>query len=230
VSSPPIRALGFGGMTTGREIGFPERDLPGDFGNLTVKELALENLPEKVQLRYNPSIAETMDIIMEPQEAGEGKAIRLIKTKIDGEEDREYYIDFRYGTEAGSRFVVSLRDGENLRQLGEVYSLELIIPGDGRLYSSGPVNGAFLERRAFVVEENAVCEIEHPIMYREEGTIARKDAILYADERMTEVIEKITAGGKLTILLRQGDIYLVRTSSGQMGWVRSTGGIDFHLK
>ncbi|MHB9027717.1 MAG: hypothetical protein ACYC9O_03000 [Candidatus Latescibacterota bacterium] len=225
-----IHAQGVGEMVAEQGNLLSERDISEEFRDLTVKELSPADFPEKIRLWYNPAAAEVIEILMEPKEIGGGKTIRLIRTKIGREENREYVIDLQYGTVAGSRFVVYLQDGEKLRQLGEIDSLELMIPGDGLLYSSGPVSGVFQERRAYVVEENAVCEVEHPIMYREDGTVTRKDATLYADGRMTDEIGRIPASSTVTILLRQGDVYLIRTKSGRIGWARSSAGIRFEIR
>ena len=61
--------------------------------------------------------------------------------------------------------------------------------------------------------------MKQPFNYVGLDSKALKDITIFSDKKLSQEVAKIPAGTKLTVLLNDGDHYLLKTQFGLVGWI-----------
>jgi hypothetical protein len=200
------------------------QQLPQPFVGLEVLELKTE--ARTVKIFYDPKI--TTVINKEPdnpikyniQGISGIKIIRAIRTKISLNTQEYYIIDFDEGASDDPTFIFLKEENKKLKYISHTPGTSLVIPGDGNLYISGHTNNMFDKRRKFSLNQNRIFEVQQPYYYVGLETKVKKRIELYSTPQQSEVIHSLSKGSKVTVLLNKGDLYLLKTSFGLVGWIQ----------
>lgn len=177
-----------------------------------------------VRIFYDPAISQLVDKPLNPEagETGEPLVTRVLKTRIDRTKTEEVFIDYDEGPSADPEIVVT-RVGA-AEPAGYVSGLNFYIPGTGALYASGHTNTEFDTRKKYVLEGGRLVEVKQPFSWVGLESKALKDLALYAAKDQKEVVARLSKGSALTVVLNEGDWYLIKTPFGLLGWLRIEGG------
>lgn len=149
------------------------------------------------------------------------RTFRLIETKLKAESDERYIIDFCEGPSWDPTFEIWRLEGDKLISIGEIPALEIIIPCNGYLYTSGHTNNMFNKKRKFTIENDELKEIKQPFYYVGLDSKAMEDIDIYSDINMSTVVEHVSKGAQLTVLMNYNDVYyLIKTEYGLLGWIK----------
>jgi hypothetical protein len=100
----------------------------------------------------------------------------------------------------------------------EIAGLRFTIPGDGCVYASGHTNSDFSFRRKYCLVKDGLKEVVQPVLYVGVSSSALKPLTLKAGKDKGATITRIPAGGKLEVLVQDGEYYLIRDEFGLTGW------------
>lgn len=173
----------------------------------------------KVRIFYDPKISQGMNEPLNPEgaEAGEPRVTRRLRTKIDRTKDEEVWIDFDPGPSVDPGIVVT-RVGST-EPAGYVSGLDFYIPGTGAIYASGHTNTMFDTRVKYVLEGGKLSEVKQPFYWVGLESKALKDIALLSAKGSQEVVARLPKGSALTVVLAEGDWYLIKTPFGLVGWI-----------
>jgi hypothetical protein len=147
--------------------------------------------------------------------------IKMLKTKIEPS-GKNYYVVFSYGPSADPSFMF-YQQGNFEQPAFTISALQVFIPGNGSLYSSGHTNNLFNTRKKYQVHNNTLKEIEQPFYYVGLETQTSAPVKLYASEQLNDVIANLPADYDMEVLINKKgtNLFLVKTKFGLTGWVKA---------
>lgn len=197
---------------------------PKSFAGLEMLEI--KTSIRAVKIFYAPRI--TTVINKEPDEPikysiqgiGGIKIIRAIRTQISANTQEYYIIDFDEGASDDPTFIIFKEKNKQLQYISHIPGTSLAIPGDGTLYISGHTNNMFDQHKKFRLKKDKIIEIPQPYYYVGLETKVKKRINLYSTPQQSEIVDSLPEGSAVTVLLNKGDLYLLKTSLGLVGWTQ----------
>jgi hypothetical protein len=189
---------------------------------------------ESIYLKYSEGISEVYNTTLEdldpsdpfyPEDEGPMMwDIKAIKTKINASSNDEYYVIYSSGPSADPTYIF-YKDGEFERAAFYISALQVYLPGNGFIYSSGHTNNNFNTRKKYQIVGNQLKEIYQPYYYVGLETKTLKEVKLLSSKPKSEVLANLPKGYEVEILLNEKGTnwYLVRTKFGLCGWVEVEG-------
>ena len=180
---------------------------------------------ENIYLKYNQKMAEVFNKKIQdlpkndPLRSGEGY-LKLIKTKINSS-GQLYYVVFSWGPSADPNFQF-YKDSDLSRPAFTIYALQVFIPGNGYIYSSGHTNNMFNTRKKYTVENNSLKEIEQAFYYVGLKTKTLEAIKLYRDEQLVKIIANLPKDYNVEVLINKPgtNLFLIKTDFGLTGWIK----------
>ena len=184
--------------------------------------LQLETI--RITLFYSPALSQ---VLTEPHphekeffEAGVYVA-RPLRAQLLGPGNGDFIIDCDSGGSWDQQCTVyQERPGDGLKLLLSIPGLRFAFPGDSAIYVDGHNNTMFNLRKKFVWQDSTFIEAAQPFHYVGLETTTREAVTLYADAGYKSAVEKLPAGSSVTVLLNEGENYLLKTPFGLVGWIR----------
>ena len=176
-----------------------------------------------IKIWYDPSFTTLVD---RPFEASAPvRTHRVLRTRLSAVDATEYDVYFSEGGSAdfGFSFAPAGEDQwiETSAESGSaLWGTELTIPGDGTVIVSGHVNSMFAARRMFRLESGRLQEVKQPYLHVGLTAPTLKPLTLHADRERTQPLLTVPAHADVTVVLAEGDLYLIKTSAGLVGWAR----------
>lgn len=182
------------------------------FENLSVMDVTGFNT---IKIRYDKAITK---IINEPIKDDRG--IRVLVTHLVKNSPARYLIVFDPGPSDDPEFIIYEIDNNREKKIISLGGQELILPGNGVLYTSGFVDMMFNTRKKFVLHDGIIEEVRQPFYYVGLKTLVNTEVILYEDTSYNKEIAKLPNGSKVEVLINSKNDYLLKTPCGLVGWVR----------
>jgi len=180
------------------------------FDNLKV--LVVEHYSAKFTIRYNPAVTKIINK-KEIDKTTDDECILAIETSISGNASEKTQIRASMAPSDDPHFSI----GPEFEWLnGE----ELIIPGNGYVYTAGRGNEMFDVHRKFLYQNGKFVEVKQPFYYVGMSTETVKAVALYSDTDYKSVVASLPAGYKVEVVINKGEHYLVKTPGGLVGWVK----------
>ena len=143
----------------------------------------------------------------------------MLKTKLDRKTDKYYYITFMICP--NTEFYI-YEEG-NKEPIDKLFALNLVIPGNGAIYTSGHM-GNFDVRRKFELSNGKFVEIKQPYYYVGLKSRTLNTINIYQTENCKELIAALPKDYEIEVLLTDKpftpELYLIRTSFGLVGWAK----------
>lgn len=169
----------------------------------------------KIRVHYDPTIT---TIVNTPFKGHGFSWTKVLTTKIDRKKNQIYEIRYTDGFSADPTFLI-FKNGEE-KELGGFAGTELYLSGNGSVYVSGHTNNFYNQRSKFELKGEKFVEVKQPFYYVGLDSKALRDITIYSDKKQTLPVANIPTGTKLSVLLNEGDFYLIKTQFGLLGWVR----------
>lgn len=172
-----------------------------------------------VSVHYDKKYSTIINEDITDEESGI-KTIRLIETKLKANSNNIYIIDFNEGVSNDPCFQIYYKENNKLTYIDQFGGLDLTIPYDGYLYSSGHANTMFNKRKKFAIENNNVIEIEQPFYYIGIESKTTVDIDIFSDLNMTKVVAHLVKGTTVSVIMNYNkNYYLIKTDFGLLGWI-----------
>jgi len=160
---------------------------------------------------YDPKISKVINQSLEGMH-------RVVETLIDSKSEDVYVIDFTEGMSMDPGFVIRKRTTEGLKRVGGFAGEQLFIPGTGVVYIINSYNVTFPTRDKLVLKEGKLKYVKQPYKYVGLDSEATAVVRLYASQSLEEEVAILPRGSKVSVMLADGEFYLVRTPFGLVGW------------
>jgi len=199
---------------------------------------AFENMKKIDRIKYNEQFTTIInqrrgelpadDLFYYPPPNYVADKIIVLKTRIDQSIDKYYVIQWSQEFGPGNSYMVYY-ENDPKNWLGGFRADQVVIPGNGYIYTSCRDGEAFEIRRKFKIEDNKLIEIQQPFYYVGLKTRTLKPIELYNDLNWGIKIADIPANYEIEVLLAadKGEIqkktpFLIKTSFGLVGWADIT--------
>jgi hypothetical protein len=127
------------------------------------------------------------------------------------------------GPSADPEFIFANSNGEQIESLGGV---ELYLPGNGYVYTTGHANTSFNKRSKYLFNGTKFIEVKQPFYYVGLKTKTTKAITLYADKSQKEIVGSVPIDTEVEVLLAEysqnfggTEYFLVKTPFGLVGWI-----------
>lgn len=199
------------------------------FPGLKTLEIGDAAYDAKIRVHFNPALVTVVNKPMADATAIDEPQIHVLDFYLDASKSRKLELNFTNGASDDPSFEVRLAGAASSLEYGENMfgALEVFIPGSGAIYASGHTNTTFNKRQKFGFDGAKLIEIKQPYYYVGLNSKALRDLAIYADQLSAEKakgapLAVIAKGSTLTVLLNEGDFYLLKSRFGLVGWVKLT--------
>ena len=169
-----------------------------------------------VKVHYDPALSELTPLPNNPR--NDDSKYQMLTTRLDRRGGERVIVFFSPGPSDDPGFTL-VRSGDG-QSLGHLPGVELVVPGNGSLSTSGHSNNAFNQRRAYRFGNGGLEEVKQPFYYVGLESRAKRDLSITSDKEGEEEVALLPKGSKVTVLLNDGDAYLLKTPFGLVGWLR----------
>ena len=145
-------------------------------------------------------------------------------TKIDKKAKSDYFVGFTEGPSGDPSFeFYKIENGEYKYKFG-LPGLQVYIPGNGNIYTSGIVNNMFDVKAKFRFENDNVQEVSQPFYYVGFETKTLEHIKLYSDKSFSRVVATLPPNSEIELIAaetnsdRTKHYFLIKTSFGLLGW------------
>jgi hypothetical protein len=150
---------------------------------------------------------------------------QLIKTKINKDQDKWYTITYDPGPSSDPMFRIDYINGSKSEEIAVLYGEELIIPGNGLLYTKCRSNSYFEKKSKFKLENNKITEIKQAAYYVGVKGKTLKAITLYSDKEQKQILASLPENYSIEVLINEDDDnYLIKTPFGLVGWIKLSPG------
>ena len=180
------------------------------FENLSVLDVTGFNT---IKIRYDKGITKIIN-----EQIKDDRGIRVLITNLAKNSPVRYLIVFDPGPSGDPEFIIYEIKDNNEQKLISLPGEELIIPGNGVLYTSGSTDMMFNTRKKFHLHDGIIEEVQQPFYYVGLITQVNKSIILYEDLSYKKAIAQLPEGSSVEVLINKGNNYLIKTPFGLVGW------------
>jgi S-adenosylmethionine hydrolase len=149
---------------------------------------------------------------------------KLIETILNRDSDKKHFIT--WGGINGPSVGFTIFESKSPHKiLGQIYSRQIIVPGNGFIYSIEREPHNFYVKRKYQIKNDTITEIKQPFYGVNIDSYALKSLTLYEDKDLTKPIATIPKNGVVKILVAEEtsehlSLYLVQSSFGLVGWIK----------
>ena len=203
------------------------------------ENLAEVKLPDfnKISIKYDPTISYVIAKKMKDLESDYNNTFPydysgdcegeygwlMLKTKLDIKTDKYYYIVFMICPE--TEFFIYEEGNE--KPIDRLYALNLVIPGNGSIYTSGHTCN-FDVRQKFELSKGKFLEVKQPYYYVGLKSRTLNTINIYQTKECKKIVATLPKNYEIEVLLTEESftdpstpsLYLVRTSFGLVGWAK----------
>lgn len=172
-------------------------------------------------IRFNKA---TTRILNEPVNDSYHTPVRVLITRILSTSDEEYLVIFDPGPSFDPEFKIYRIGNGKEEKIKSIPGEELIIPGNGDVYSIVQANEYFVKRRKYSLKDGTLEEIKQPFYYVGLVSKTRMAIDLYADIDFVIKIAHLPEGSDVEVLVNKDYNYLIKTPFGLLGWAQLRGG------
>ena len=176
-----------------------------------------------ITIYYNPKSSEVLsDKPSQPTESNEEEppVFHPLRSQLLGEKKGSFLIACDNGASDDPGCAILKEEGGNQKEVSKkIWGLIFIFPGDGSIYAEGHMNTMFNERKKYAWKNNAFSEVKQPYKYVGLDSTTKTAVTLVSSPSDKEVVATLPKGSPVTVLLNEGDHYLIKTPFGVLGWL-----------
>lgn len=174
---------------------------------------------DSITIRYDEGLTE---IINKPIENERG--IKALVTRLIKDSPTLYLVTFDPGPSGDPEFIISeIRENKG-QKLISLRGEELIIPGNGVLYTSGSADMMFETRKKFLLHDGVIKEVKQPFYYVGLKTKLKRSIDLFSEPTNKQIIAHLPEGSRVEVLINKENDYLIKTPFGLVGWLKINDG------
>jgi hypothetical protein len=183
-----------------------------------LKSIQVDDLgPAKVMVLYNERIGSALP---KPPSRKKGDCVAVLRTALRPDSTAQFRVEYDPGRGAEPAFVIYSLSRGDASEAGRIPGMRLYIPGNGALYSSGHASSMFDQRRKFTVYGGKLAEVRQPFYFVGLESRALMDLDLLSAKGSRSAVVRVPRGDPVTVLLNDGEWYLLKTSFGLLGWYK----------
>lgn len=184
-----------------------------------------------VMLYYDPKLSELLNVKLPNDEiyAQSGISIsRPLRTQLLGPGKGYFTIDCDSGpTDGTSGCTIFQEAGTQLKEITTIRGLQFAFPGNGSLYVEGHNNDMFSAKNKYEWHDGTFVVVKQPFQYVGLTTTTRVALNIFSTQNYKQVVASLPKDSTITVILNEGNHYLVKTPFGLLGWVKITNGTSY---
>ena len=192
---------------------------------LTVKDIGVDD--HGVKVYFAPALSQALNgKHPQEQEYDEGGVIvhRVLRSELLGAGKGYFIVDCDSGP-SGDPSCTFSKEGEEKGT--SISGLNFILPGNGNIYATGHTNTMFNQRRKYEWRGGEFVEVKQPFLYVGLDTTTNRAIQIYESRQYKRTVASLPANSPVSVVLNEGDDYLLKTPFGLVGWIKiENGGID----
>lgn len=181
---------------------------PASFAHLTTQDCGWGCF-----VGYDPAT----DALVDTAPGGEPE-IGWTVLKIQDRQRHSYQVRFTPGPSDDPQFCLQVAGDWTASEADCVSGQQLYHSGDN-IYIAGNANQCFTVRRKYHLQPHGWVEVKQPFLYVGLETTTNALATLTSEPGGGDEVATLPPGAPVTVLVDQGEHYLVATSFGLVGWV-----------
>lgn len=186
-----------------------------------LKALHLKN--EDVTLYFDPLKSKVLNAEHpDAKDYGEGGIYisRPLRTQLLGTGKGYFTIDCDSGGSWDPGCTILQETNGKLKKVIHIQGLHFAFPGNGNIYVDGHNNTMFNARRKYEWRDNTFVEIKQPFYFVGLETTTQSTIEIFTSQDYKQVVAALPKGSVISVVLNEGEHYLVKTPFGLVGWVR----------
>lgn len=204
--------------------GTPPGEMPA-FPALTM----LHAKNEDVALYYDPAKSEVLTAKHPDATNYEENGVyisRALRTQLLGKGKGYFVIDCDSGGSWDPGIAILQEKDGLLKPLLHIQGLRFALPGNGAIYVDGHNDTMFNIRKKYEWHDSTFSEVPQPFRYVGLDTTTQSDMEVFSSREYTRSIAALPKGSPVSVLLNEGEDYLVKTPFGLLGWIKIREGIQ----
>ncbi len=202
------------------------------FSGLETLEIELYKEDLEKLIKFDPSNStifnDKLDLPYQYLEQGDyvvsDFSVRLIETVLNKDSDKKHFITWGPIDGPAHGFTI-FESALPHKIIGQIYSRQIVVPGNGYVYSIERENYNFFVKKKYIIEADSIKEVNQPFYGVNIDSYALKSITIYQDEELTNPIASIPKNGAIKILVTKElydypGLYLVQSSFGLVGWAK----------
>lgn len=145
---------------------------------------------------------------------------RPLRTRLLTDMRATFIIDCDSGGSADPSCTVFQESVNQLKKLVTIPGVRFAFPGNGSIYVDGHSNTMFNVRKKFEWRNGSFVETLQPFRYVGLDTTTRSAITLYAKIDLKQPVANLPPDSSVSVLLNEGNHYLLKTPFGLVGWIR----------
>ena len=172
-----------------------------------------------VFIHYNPDICTLINKDVTDYQGSNFYTVQVAKVEILPDKKEQFLIEYSEGGSVDPGFIIYKVEKTGLIRLSYLIDgLNIAVPGDGFLYIWGHTNSYFNLRRVYSIVNGTLKEIKQPYYYVGLKSEALVEIKIYKSKNEQELVTAIKKGSPITVILNDGDHYLIKTERDILGW------------
>ncbi|GBG13348.1 sorbosone dehydrogenase [Novimethylophilus kurashikiensis] len=151
---------------------------------------------------------------------------RPLRTQLLGLGKGFFTIDCDSGGSWDPGCTFLLENEGKLKKVFQTLGLRFALPGNGNIYVEGHNDTMFNVRKKYGWHDGKCIEIKQPFNFVGLDTTTREPIELFSSQEYKQIVATLPKGSPVTVLLNEGEHYLVKTPFGLLGWVKIRDGVQ----
>ncbi len=181
-------------------------------------------LDEHITIYFNPENSQKVSEKHPQSEQINDEGInikRALRGELLGKGKGQFIVDCDSGLSADPSCTILKENMDGTtHDVGQMSGLNFIMPGNGYIYVTGHTNNMFNERKKYEWKNNRFSEVTQSSYYVGLESHTTKAIVLVESKNSSKVIASLPANAPVTVLINEGDYYLIKTPFGLTGWLK----------
>lgn len=186
-----------------------------------LKQLQLKN--EGVTLYYDPALSEIINGEHPEAKTHANEGIRVsrpLRTQLLGSREGYFTIDCDSGESWDPGCTILQEKNGKLEPVIHIPGLCFYFPGNGNIYVSGHNNTMFNTRKKYQWRNGTFVEVRQPFRLVGLETTTKAAIEIFSSKDYKQVVASLPKDSKVSVVLNEGEHYLLKTPFGLLGWIR----------
>lgn len=186
-----------------------------------LKALQLKN--EDITLYYDPGKSKVLSgAHPEAKNYYEGGIFisRPLRTQLLGPGKGYFTIDCDSGGSWDPGCTLLQETNGKLKKVIDIQGLRFSFPGNGSIYVDGHNNTMFNVRKKYEWRDDTFVEIKQPFNFVGLETTTKDAVEIFTSQDYKQIVAALPKGSAISIVLNEGEHYLVKTPFGLLGWIK----------
>jgi hypothetical protein len=176
-----------------------------------------------VTLYYDPKLSQVLNGVYPDADTYDKAGVfvsRPLRTRLLGANQGYFTIDCDSGGSWDPSCTFLQEDNGKLKPVAHIDGLRFVLPGNGNIYVDGHNDTMFNVRKKYEWRSGSFLEMKQPFRYVGIDSTIRENIKIYSSRDYKDVVATLPKDARVSVILNEGEDYLLKTPFGLLGWLR----------